>query len=325
MTGGRIEAAARAIHALAFGATVEHGSWPWGDGCDACTERAIAALTAADAVERENAAAAGVSLPPTDEPRRDVFVLDDFTMHSGATGHWKIECDALTDGDIECLAEMLAVQLPDFAAVIGVAEGGNRIAAAMDKYRADVGPYLIVDDVLTTGASMEDTRRFCSMPTIGAVLFARGPCPSWVTPLFSLNSARAGVSLPPTDARTWDKRVEAATIVTQHAAEPWTAEDVAIAALRAAGVPELLAEIERLLAAAGVSLGPSAEQRWEWAKANGLVTDAALGDTPGLEILRRGTEIEYSGHGVWSVICGGISREDAEVVANFLGIPEDDE
>jgi adenine/guanine phosphoribosyltransferase-like PRPP-binding protein len=44
---------------------------------------------------------------------------------------------------------------------------------------------LIVDDVWTTGGSMEEHR--AGRDAIGAVLFARGPVADWVTPLFTLN------------------------------------------------------------------------------------------------------------------------------------------
>lgn len=117
-----------------------------------------------------------------------LFVLGDFTMHSGDIGHWKIECDALTDADIECLAYMLSERLPRFGWVRGIPRGGLRLAAAMEQYVTH-GPVLVVDDVLTTGASMEEARTESS---IGAVIFARGECPSWITPLFSL--ARAALS-----------------------------------------------------------------------------------------------------------------------------------
>lgn len=114
-----------------------------------------------------------------------LFTLGDFEMHSGNIGHWKIECDALTDADIECLAFMLSERLSAFGSVYGIPTGGERLATAMRKYVTE-GPRLFVDDVLTTGTSMEQARSLASMPIIGAVIFARGPCPSWITPLFSL-------------------------------------------------------------------------------------------------------------------------------------------
>ena len=49
---------------------------------------------------------------------------------------------------------------------------------------------LIVDDVLTTGNSMN--KLLHSLPyehergIVGAVVFARGPCPTWIKPLFQM-------------------------------------------------------------------------------------------------------------------------------------------
>jgi orotate phosphoribosyltransferase len=46
---------------------------------------------------------------------------------------------------------------------------------------------LIVDDVLTTGKSMEEMRKkHSNVLTIGVVLFARGKCPKWVEPIFNM-------------------------------------------------------------------------------------------------------------------------------------------
>ena len=56
-----------------------------------------------------------------------LFQSGHFTLHSGAHTFWKVDCDALTDGDLDTLA----------------------------------------------------------MPR-GVVIFARGPCPEWVTPIWRL-------------------------------------------------------------------------------------------------------------------------------------------
>lgn len=125
----------------------------------------------------------------------NLFTLGDFTMHSGNVGHWKIECDALTDADIECLAFMLAERVGPFSRVEGIPRGGLRIAAAMERYASPYeafGTPLVVDDVLSTGASFFDWElEHPGVEARGAVLFARGPCPGWVTPLFSM-LARVG-------------------------------------------------------------------------------------------------------------------------------------
>lgn len=63
--------------------------------------------------------------------------------------------------------------------------GGLRLAEALKLYVTE-GALLIVDDVLTTGASMEEFRN--GREALGAVIFARGHCPSWVVPLFQMDA-----------------------------------------------------------------------------------------------------------------------------------------
>lgn len=112
-----------------------------------------------------------------------LFIQGGFRLHSGALSAWKIECDNLTDEDIETLALMLSEALPRFGSVEGIPRGGLRIAEAMEPY-VTTGPPLIVDDVLTTGRSMEEKR--AGREAIGAVLFQRGPGLPWVSPLFAM-------------------------------------------------------------------------------------------------------------------------------------------
>lgn len=124
-----------------------------------------------------------------------------FKLHSGKETDFKIDCDALSDQEIEVLAHVAAPLLPRFGEVHGVPRGGLRIADALVSY-GDLGSptnILIVDDVLTTGNSFWDHREYLQdkwerrwdgtpMPDpnfIGLVLFARGPCPDWVRPLFT--------------------------------------------------------------------------------------------------------------------------------------------
>jgi hypothetical protein len=124
----------------------------------------------------------------------DVFRKGEFKLHSGSVSRWKIDMDGCTDGDWEALALMLAERLPPFREVSGVPRGGLKLAQALSDYTDGSAqhPILVVDDVFTTGASMEDHRRLVAAgwqvgpsSVIGAVAFARGPCPAWVTPLFS--------------------------------------------------------------------------------------------------------------------------------------------
>lgn len=122
----------------------------------------------------------------------DLFQLGDFTLNSGAKSAWKLECDALTDGEIYALAKMTALMVGPFSNVYGVPRGGLRLAAALKQYCSLAGPHLIVDDVLTTGGSME--RRKDALlsgiekppQVVGAVIFARGQLPMWVKALFNM-------------------------------------------------------------------------------------------------------------------------------------------
>ena len=49
--------------------------------------------------------------------------------------------------------------------------------------------WLIVEDVVTTGGSMERIR--ADRLAVGVCVFARGPCPWWVTPLFQMPASLA--------------------------------------------------------------------------------------------------------------------------------------
>lgn len=110
-----------------------------------------------------------------------LFQIGQFTLHSGQETYWLIDCSSLSNRDIEALAEMIA-RIGPFSRVEGVPRGGLRLASALQRYVTAGGPLLIVDDVLTTGASLEQHR--AGRAAVGVVIFARGPCPKWVLPLF---------------------------------------------------------------------------------------------------------------------------------------------
>jgi orotate phosphoribosyltransferase len=118
--------------------------------------------------------------------RDTLFVRKDFVMHSGGSAFYKIECDALTDDDIETLAWIVA-QKGKFSKVVGVPNGGIRFALALQKYVSQEGPTLIVDDVLTTGFSMEEAKNKIGDPrAIGIVIFARKQPADWIRALFTM-------------------------------------------------------------------------------------------------------------------------------------------
>lgn len=112
-----------------------------------------------------------------------LFNLGDLTLHSGLLSYWKIDCDYLSSGDWKTLAWLIGNNFR-FSHVIGVPTGGTDLAEHLLPYRQKGYPTLIVDDVLTTGMSMANYRK--SKKDIGVVVFARGKCPDWITPIFQL-------------------------------------------------------------------------------------------------------------------------------------------
>jgi len=108
-----------------------------------------------------------------------------YRLHSGQESFFKIDCDALSDEDIRALALLIADRVA-FSEVVGVPRGGLRLAEALECFAIPMNEpvLLIVDDVLTTGGSMEAWR--AGRDAIGFVIFARGDCPSWVKALFTL-------------------------------------------------------------------------------------------------------------------------------------------
>ncbi len=129
-----------------------------------------------------------------------LFKWGAFKSHSGIPLNWKIEANALTKGDIECLARIISRHAGEFNYVVGIPSGGVRLADELTKYQSpsssDRKTILLVDDVLTTGASMQQEKKVLegiarqhntAYIILGYVIFARGKCPDWVTPMFQLN------------------------------------------------------------------------------------------------------------------------------------------
>lgn len=125
----------------------------------------------------------------------NLFQKVDFTSHSGKQLDFKIECDALTDEDWKCIAHLISKRF-EFCKVFGIPKGGMKLAGILGRfYRKKFSTrWLIVDDVLTTGNSMNEKREelmkgvgLNAFPVQGIVLFARGKCPDWIIPIFTLN------------------------------------------------------------------------------------------------------------------------------------------
>ena len=113
-----------------------------------------------------------------------MFKRGHFELHSGGESDFLIDCGTLTDDDLVALANHAAGKLPPFGLVEGVPNGGMRFAEALGHFATGpAGVLLIVDDVCTTGASMEEQR--AGREAYGVVIFARGDSwPTWVRPIF---------------------------------------------------------------------------------------------------------------------------------------------
>ena len=118
--------------------------------------------------------------------RKNLFQLGKFMLHSRGTSEWKIDCEeGLVDEDLQMLAHVVSKHFK-FCHVVGVPEGGLKFADALRPYATTNAkdPILIVDDVLTTGASMSAAKREFGENVIGVVIFSRGDSLDWVTPIF---------------------------------------------------------------------------------------------------------------------------------------------
>lgn len=116
-----------------------------------------------------------------------LFELGGFTLPSGKTTDFKIECDVLTEDDWKALALLATKVLPPFGRVEGVPRGGLAFASALGRY-VTPNQYgtLIADDVWVSGLSME--RHRAGREAVGIVAFARAPVAPWVTSLLQLNA-----------------------------------------------------------------------------------------------------------------------------------------
>ena len=121
-----------------------------------------------------------------------LFQAVDFKSHSGLDLNWKIEMDALSDPEWFTICKMILELSPPFRKAVGIPRGGVKLGNLLNTHATGkrTDPICIVDDVLTTGESMNDFKRTRSWrePTeyIGWVVFARTQCPNWVTALFQM-------------------------------------------------------------------------------------------------------------------------------------------
>ena len=120
-----------------------------------------------------------------------LFVEEDFKSHAGLDLHWKIEMDALDEAEWKCIARMIMeYQTEPFQAAIGIPRGGLKLSVYLNDYSTQNNndPYLIVDDVLTTGGSMEEFKKdyFDKKKVFGWVVFSRTKPVEWIRSLFQM-------------------------------------------------------------------------------------------------------------------------------------------
>lgn len=123
-----------------------------------------------------------------------------FTLHSGEKSDWIIDCDALTEDDLAVVARMILRKYSRFSSVgcppSHEGSAAIRLKDMLAPLASDIRPkyrLLIVDDVFTTGSSMNDIRageklfREPKLEIVGAVIFARRPTPDWIYSVFQVN------------------------------------------------------------------------------------------------------------------------------------------
>lgn len=112
----------------------------------------------------------------------NLFQSGEFKLASGKISPFKIECDALTKNDWTTLAWLIAERAAPFSSVFGIPRGGLKLAEALEPYAAKGRyPRLIVDDVFTTGQTLEKW----TLPGDKVwVVFARQDPPKHINALF---------------------------------------------------------------------------------------------------------------------------------------------
>jgi|ERR1019366_3206883 orotate phosphoribosyltransferase len=123
----------------------------------------------------------------------NLFQTGNFKLHSGQTSGFKIECDALKPRDIKTIAIWIKNKFI-FGDVVGIPKGGYALAQELRQYQhSKSNTLLIVDDVITSGTSMEVHRNLYTDadgetggPIIGVVVFSRCKCPNWIHPIFQM-------------------------------------------------------------------------------------------------------------------------------------------
>ena len=119
-----------------------------------------------------------------------LFSVGDFTSHAGLPLKWKIECDAISPEQWSALATMIMdYQKEPFSKVLGIPRGGLSLQYALEQYVTEGDhPWLVVDDVYTTGTSFREFKEanYKDEHIIQWVCFARKPTTNDVNALFTM-------------------------------------------------------------------------------------------------------------------------------------------
>ena len=125
-----------------------------------------------------------------------------FISHAGLPMTWKIECDAISPDEWNCLARMIRENEPqNWQKAVGIPRGGCPLGEALDEYSTGVStdPVLIADDVYTTGMSQKvfKEEHYKDIATIQWVVFSREPTVGKVKALFTMPNRSKHKSLIP--------------------------------------------------------------------------------------------------------------------------------
>jgi hypothetical protein len=118
-----------------------------------------------------------------------LFQKGDFDLYSGRLSDWGINCDAFTDDDWDCVANLIMERYPNFSEV----HGPDYLEERLSKHVSH-GGILIVDDVYFEPTSFEIQRtywrtrqRTMNLDIQGFVVFAKIPLPRWIRALWQLD------------------------------------------------------------------------------------------------------------------------------------------
>lgn len=128
--------------------------------------------------------------------------LGEHVLHSGLKSNFKLIADQFIEDNLEELVYLIKEVVGPFRSVEGIPAGGTRLAEALIPHTVSSGMgvpfrnlHLIIDDVMTTGGSMERARQQhrgqgpAGRPgIIGVVVFTRISPPPWIRAIFTLPS-----------------------------------------------------------------------------------------------------------------------------------------